>query len=61
MDEFRQLPDRRPCEFCRPDCGNLGEGIAFADGVHYVCPKGIDEWNAKHVKKIIPHDTPPSK
>ena len=57
MDDFPQFPDRRPCEFCKPPCGNLGEGIAFADGVHYVCPIGIEAWNAKHEKKIISHAT----
>jgi len=39
----------------KPPCGNFGEGVAFADGIHYVCPKGIERWNVKHVKKIISH------
>jgi hypothetical protein len=55
VDDFPQFVERRPCEFCKPPCGNFGEGVAFADGIHYVCPKGIERWNAKHQKKIISH------
>jgi hypothetical protein len=61
VEDFPQFAERRPCEFCKPPCGNLGEGVAFADGIHYVCPKGIEEWNSKHEKKIIPHGTQPPK
>jgi hypothetical protein len=61
MEDFPQFAERRPCELCKPPCGNLGEGIAFTDGIHYVCPKGIEDWNAKHEKKIIPHATQPPK
>jgi hypothetical protein len=55
MEDLPQFAERRSCEFCKPLCGNLGEGVAFADGIHYVCPKGIEEWNSKHEKKIVPH------
>ncbi|MDA4133360.1 MAG: hypothetical protein OK454_09610 [Thaumarchaeota archaeon] len=57
MEGFPQFVERRPCEFCKPPCGNLAEGVAFADGIHFVCPRGIEAWNAKHEKKIIPHGT----
>ncbi len=61
MDAFPQFAERRPCEYCKPSCGNSGEGVAFADGIHFLCPKAIEDWNAKHAKKIIPHGSPPSK
>jgi hypothetical protein len=57
VEGFPQFVERRPCEFCKPPCGNMAEGVAFTDGIHFVCPKGIDAWNAKHEKKIIPHGT----
>jgi hypothetical protein len=57
VEGFPQFVERRPCEFCKPPCGNFGEGVAFTDGIHYVCPKGIEAWNAKHEKKIVPHGT----
>jgi len=57
VEGFPQFVERRPCEFCKPPCGNLAVGVAFADGIHFVCPRGIEAWNAKHEKKII-HTAP---
>jgi hypothetical protein len=57
VEGFPQFVERRPCEFCKPPCGNLAEGVAFADGIHFVCPRGIETWNSKHEKKIVPHGT----
>jgi len=59
MDPFPQFAERRPCEYCKPSCGNSGEGVAFADGIHFLCPKAIEAWNSGHEKKIIPHGAPP--
>jgi hypothetical protein len=57
----QDIYEKKTCEYCKPPCGNMGDSVEFTDGIHYVCPVGVQNWNEKHDNKIFPRSYMSSK